>query len=137
MAELKPLLDEYGIIYEAMKKLPDTALKVQFLESLAERGLVSPLREIDETITLLGTTVSAVEFDVPDGGEVGAFVSAPDGWAGFETFTLFPATTYRSWAIDLDDQVAVVIARADSANTDDLGAATDFSRTVANAFETT
>ncbi len=36
MAELKPLFDEYGIIYEAMKKLPDKKLKLQFLESLAE-----------------------------------------------------------------------------------------------------
>lgn len=36
MAELKPLLDEYGIIYEALKKLPDNKLKVEFLESLAE-----------------------------------------------------------------------------------------------------
>jgi hypothetical protein len=36
MAELKKLLDEFGIIYEAMKKLPDTKLKVQFLEALAE-----------------------------------------------------------------------------------------------------
>ena len=36
MAELKPLLDEYGIIYEAMKKLPDNALKLELLESLAE-----------------------------------------------------------------------------------------------------
>jgi hypothetical protein len=36
MAELKPLLDEYGIIHDAMKKLPDNALKVEFLESLAE-----------------------------------------------------------------------------------------------------
>lgn len=36
MAELKPLLDEYGIIYEALKKLPDQKLKLEFLESLAE-----------------------------------------------------------------------------------------------------
>lgn len=36
MAELKPLLDEYGIIYDAMKMLPDTKLKVEFLEALAE-----------------------------------------------------------------------------------------------------
>ena len=36
MAELKPLLDEYGIIYDALKKLPDTKLKVEFLEALAE-----------------------------------------------------------------------------------------------------
>ena len=36
MAALKTLLDEFGIIHEAMKKLPDTKLKVQFLEALAE-----------------------------------------------------------------------------------------------------
>lgn len=36
MAELKPLLDEYGIIYEALKKIPDSKLKVEFLEALAE-----------------------------------------------------------------------------------------------------
>ncbi len=36
MAELKPMFDEYGIIYEALKKLPDRKLKLEFLESLAE-----------------------------------------------------------------------------------------------------
>lgn len=36
MAELKPLLDEYGIINEALKKLPDNKLKLALLESLAE-----------------------------------------------------------------------------------------------------
>jgi hypothetical protein len=36
MAELKRLLDEYGIIYDAMKMLPDAKLKVEFLEALAE-----------------------------------------------------------------------------------------------------
>ena len=36
MAELKRLLDEYGIIYDAIKKLPDDALKVAFVEALAE-----------------------------------------------------------------------------------------------------
>ena len=36
MAELKPLLDEYGIIYEAMKRIPDPKLKIEFLEALAE-----------------------------------------------------------------------------------------------------
>ncbi len=36
MAELKKLLDEYGIIHDAMKMLPDAKLKVQFLEALAE-----------------------------------------------------------------------------------------------------
>jgi hypothetical protein len=35
MAELKPLLDEYGIIYEGLKKLPNE-LKLEFLEALAE-----------------------------------------------------------------------------------------------------
>jgi hypothetical protein len=36
MAELKRLLDEYGIIYDAMKMLPDAKLKVEFLDALAE-----------------------------------------------------------------------------------------------------
>jgi hypothetical protein len=36
----------------------------------------------------------------------------------------------------LDDQVAVVIARADSLNADDLRAATEFAKIVADAFET-
>lgn len=36
MAELKPLLDEYGIIYEAMKKILDNKLKLEFIEALAE-----------------------------------------------------------------------------------------------------
>ena len=35
MAARKPLLDEYGIIYEAVKKLPDQ-LKLEFLEAIAE-----------------------------------------------------------------------------------------------------
>jgi hypothetical protein len=36
MAEIKPMLDEYGIIHEALKKLPDQKLKVAFMEALAE-----------------------------------------------------------------------------------------------------
>ncbi len=36
MAERKPMLDEFGIIHEALKLLPDDKLKVAFLESLAE-----------------------------------------------------------------------------------------------------
>jgi hypothetical protein len=36
MAELKRLLDEYGIIYDAMQMLPDAELKIEFLEALAE-----------------------------------------------------------------------------------------------------
>jgi hypothetical protein len=35
MAQIKPLLDEYGVIHEAMKILPDE-LKIDFLEALAE-----------------------------------------------------------------------------------------------------
>jgi hypothetical protein len=35
MSQIKPLLDEYGIIHEAMKILPDD-LKIDFLEALAE-----------------------------------------------------------------------------------------------------
>ncbi len=35
MAQIKPLLDEYGVIHEAIKILPDE-LKVDFLQALAE-----------------------------------------------------------------------------------------------------
>ncbi|MDZ8184733.1 MAG: hypothetical protein RMX96_07780 [Nostoc sp. ChiSLP02] len=35
MSQIKPLLDEYGVIYEAMKILPKD-LKIEFLEALAE-----------------------------------------------------------------------------------------------------
>jgi len=125
-----------GIFASTLGEAPADALTfVAFLESLAEQGLISKLREIDDTVTLLGESASAVDFDVPDGGEVGAFVSAPDGWAGSELFTLFPATTYRAWVMDIDDQVAVVMVQADSANAEDLGAATEFAGTLANAFE--
>jgi len=36
MAEIKTLIDEYGIIHEANKILPDNLHKIKFLESLAE-----------------------------------------------------------------------------------------------------
>ncbi|WP_198170214.1 hypothetical protein [Mucilaginibacter arboris] len=36
MAEIKVLLDAYGIIYEANKILPSDELKIKFLEALAE-----------------------------------------------------------------------------------------------------
>ena len=36
MAQIKALLDEYGIIYEANKVLPDDAHKLQRVEALAE-----------------------------------------------------------------------------------------------------
>jgi hypothetical protein len=36
MAEIKRLLDEFGIIHEANKVLPDDAHKLDFLQSLAE-----------------------------------------------------------------------------------------------------
>lgn len=36
MAETKPLLDEYGIIFEADKALPDEQHKLRFLRALAE-----------------------------------------------------------------------------------------------------
>lgn len=35
MAVRKPLLDEFGIIHEAVKKLPDS-LKLEFLDAIAE-----------------------------------------------------------------------------------------------------
>ena len=36
MAQIKALLDEYGIIHEAIKQLPDDKHKVQMLEALGE-----------------------------------------------------------------------------------------------------
>lgn len=36
MAEIKALLDEYGVIYDAQKLLPDDRHRLQFLEALAE-----------------------------------------------------------------------------------------------------
>ena len=36
MAQTITLCDEYGIIYQAMKILPDDELKIDFLEALAE-----------------------------------------------------------------------------------------------------
>ncbi len=36
MAQTLTLCDEYGVIYEAMKILPDNELKIDFLEALAE-----------------------------------------------------------------------------------------------------
>ena len=36
MAQTLTLYDEYGIIYQAMKILPDDELKIAFLEALAE-----------------------------------------------------------------------------------------------------
>ena len=36
MAQTLTLCDEYGIIYQAMKTLPDDPLKIAFLEALAE-----------------------------------------------------------------------------------------------------
>jgi len=36
MAEIKALLDEYGVIYGANKTLPDEKHRLQFLEALAE-----------------------------------------------------------------------------------------------------
>lgn len=36
MAEIKPIYDEYGIIFEAQKRLTDNALRIAFFEALAE-----------------------------------------------------------------------------------------------------
>ncbi|MGZ8249706.1 hypothetical protein [Methylomagnum sp.] len=36
MPEIKALLDEYGVIYDAQKLLPDNQHRLQFLEALAE-----------------------------------------------------------------------------------------------------
>jgi hypothetical protein len=37
MAEIKALLDEFGVIFEANKILPSVELKVKFIEALAEQ----------------------------------------------------------------------------------------------------
>ena len=36
MAEIKALLDEYGVIFDAQKVLPDEKHRLKFLEALAE-----------------------------------------------------------------------------------------------------
>jgi hypothetical protein len=36
LAEIKSLFDEYGVIHEAQKSLPDSRHRLQFLEALAE-----------------------------------------------------------------------------------------------------
>lgn len=36
MAQIKPLFDEFGVIIEAQKLLPNDKLKLSFIESLAE-----------------------------------------------------------------------------------------------------
>jgi len=36
MAEVKVLLDEFGVIFQANKILPSNELKIKFLEALAE-----------------------------------------------------------------------------------------------------
>lgn len=36
MAEIKALLDAYGVIYDAQKTLPDNRHRLQFLEAVAE-----------------------------------------------------------------------------------------------------
>ena len=36
MAKLKPLLDEYGVIRDALAKIDDAKMKMEFLEALAE-----------------------------------------------------------------------------------------------------
>ena len=36
MAEIKPIFDEYGIIFKAQRKLPDDSLRMAFFEALAE-----------------------------------------------------------------------------------------------------
>ncbi len=36
MAQIKSLLDEYGVIYDSVKRLPTEKLKIGFLEALAE-----------------------------------------------------------------------------------------------------
>jgi len=113
----------------------DPAAFSAFLDSLAERGLISAVRTVDDTVSLLDQTATAVEFDVPNGSEVGAFLSEPDGWTTQELFTFLPASTYRAWTVALDDQVAVVMARADSSDADDLRAATEFAKIVADGFE--
>ncbi|MBN1636407.1 MAG: hypothetical protein JW920_07830 [Deltaproteobacteria bacterium] len=36
MAEIKPIYDEYGVIFEAQKRLSDDRLRMAFFEALAE-----------------------------------------------------------------------------------------------------
>ncbi len=36
MSDIKPIFDEYGIIMQAMKRLPDDRLRLAFIEALAE-----------------------------------------------------------------------------------------------------
>lgn len=36
MADIKPIYDEYGVILDAQKRLPDDSLRVAFFEALAE-----------------------------------------------------------------------------------------------------
>lgn len=36
MAEIKSILDEFGVIFDAQKTLPDNRLRLKFLEALAE-----------------------------------------------------------------------------------------------------
>lgn len=36
MTEIKAILDEYGVIFDAQKKLPDERHRLKFLEALAE-----------------------------------------------------------------------------------------------------
>ncbi len=112
----------------------DSAAFLDYLASLADQGVISPLRSVETSATLLGEPTSAVEFDVPGGAEVYPAVSAPDGWSALTLYTLRPARTYRLWTTDVDDQVAVVYADADVGNTTDLDQAANHAEKIMDAF---
>jgi hypothetical protein len=112
----------------------DAAAFREHLASLADQGLISELRRVDTTATLLGQPTTALEFDVPGGAEVYPAVSAPDGWSGLTLYTFVPALTYRVWTADIGDQVAIVLAAADVANPTDLDQASNHAELVMAAF---
>ena len=84
MAARKPLLDEYGVIYEAVKKLPDQ-LKLEFLEAIAEledsdchkhrsfpKTRLHRVRGLSDTAAGLPTAALADEILLPGDGQVKA-----------------------------------------------------------------
>ncbi len=101
---------------------------------LADQGFISAPRTLDTAATLLGQPTTLLEFDVPNGAEVYPAVSEPDGWSATKLYTLQPGRTYRVWTVDIDDQVAIVLASADTGNIADLDQATADAETVMGAF---
>lgn len=112
----------------------DAAALLDHVASLAERGLITNVRDVDTSAMVLGATTASIEFDVPAGDEVGMFLSQPDGWTALTVETLDPATTYRLWTADIGDQVAATMVRADLGNSDDLDHAAIFAETLMTSF---